>query len=314
VVADNCDDATASVALACGATVLERVNDDLRGKGYALEFGFRASLAQDWASAVVVVDADTEVSANLLEAFAARLQEGAKAVQAHYRVLNSWNSWRTRLMTVAFTCFHRVRSRARERLRVSSGIRGNGWCVTHAALAMVPYRAFSLVEDIEFGIDLGLAGVRVHYADGAWVAALMVSGEKAAAVQRQRWEHGRFKLIRSKVPQLLLQSTRHADRVCLDLAFDLLVLPLSYLVLMLALFTCVTALATAFLAHLEAWLWVASACFLCVSVYVIRGWRLSGIGLLGVADLMHVPSFILWKLLVRLRAHDSAEWVRTKRE
>jgi hypothetical protein len=46
----------------------------------------------------------------------------------------------------------------------------------------------------------------------------------------------------------------------------------------------------------------------------MRGWQMSGIGLIGLIDLFHVPSFILWKVLLILRAHDSAEWVRTKRE
>ena len=36
VVADNCNDGTAAAARAAGATVLERQNKELRGKGYAL--------------------------------------------------------------------------------------------------------------------------------------------------------------------------------------------------------------------------------------------------------------------------------------
>jgi len=35
-------------------------------------------------------------------------------------------SWRTRLITIAKAAFHIVRSRARERLKLSCGIRGNG--------------------------------------------------------------------------------------------------------------------------------------------------------------------------------------------
>ena len=88
VVADNCTDSTAALARAAGAEVLERDDTERRGKGYALDFAFHASQAHGWADAVVVVDADTEVSANLLEAFAARIENGAKAIQAHYGVLN----------------------------------------------------------------------------------------------------------------------------------------------------------------------------------------------------------------------------------
>ena len=31
-------------------------------------------------------------------------------------------------------------------------------------------------------------------------------------------------------------------------------------------------------------------------------------------DLLRAPGFVVWKLLVMLRAHGKAEWVRTKRE
>src|SRR4029077_15010006 len=142
VVADNCSDATAALARAAGAQVLERNDPEHRGKGYALAYAFAASRAHGRADAVVVVDADSEASTNLLEASAARIEAGAEVVQAHYGVLNARASWRTRLMSIAMTSFHRVRSRARERLGLSCGIRGNGWCITHRLLRHVPYGAF----------------------------------------------------------------------------------------------------------------------------------------------------------------------------
>jgi cellulose synthase/poly-beta-1,6-N-acetylglucosamine synthase-like glycosyltransferase len=180
VIADNCTDNTAARAAAAGAQVLERVDAEKRGKGYALDFAFAASRTAGWADAVVVVDADAEVSGNLLEAFARRLERGEQAAQAHYGVSNPGASWRTRLLSIAKAAFHIVRSRARERLRLSCGIRGNGWTVTHALLEQVPYKAFSLTEDLEYGIELGLAGVRVAYADEAHANAQMVTGEKDA--------------------------------------------------------------------------------------------------------------------------------------
>ena len=47
---------------------------------------------------------------------------------------------------------------------------------------------------------------------------------------------------------------------------------------------------------------------------MLRGWHLSGVGLRGLLDLLRAPFFVIWKLLSMLRAHNSAEWVRTKRE
>jgi 1,2-diacylglycerol 3-beta-glucosyltransferase len=314
VIADNCSDATASIAADCGARVLERSNLEQRGKGYALAFAFDRSAVEAWADAVVVIDADAEASPNLLEAFAARVEQGAQAVQAHYGVLNPFASWRTRLITIAHGSFHIVRSRARERLGLSCGIRGNGWCVTHRLLTRVPYGAFSLTEDVEYGIELGLAGFRVHYADEACSDADMVSGEQIARRQRQRWEHGRFELIREKTLPLLHAALRERSALCLDLALDLLVLPLSYVALNVAALIGLAALATWWHPALQAWLWLGAGCALALVVYVLRGWQLSGIGAIGLLDLARAPGFLLWKILLMVRRRRSAEWIRTDRE
>lgn len=314
VVADNCADATAARARAAGATVIERDEPGRRGKGHALELAFRTSAAERWADAVVVVDADSQASPNLLEAFASRLERGARAVQAHYGVLNAQASWRTRLMAIALGAFHRVRSRGRERLGLSCGLRGNGWCVTHELLRRVPHRAYSLAEDIEYGIALGLAGVRVQHADEARVDAAMVSGEAAAQSQRRRWESGRWQLLRTLIGPLLRAALLRPSAVCLDLAADLLVPPLSWLVLAVVALMGLSLAGLGWQPAMGVWLAVASGCALALTLYVARGWQLSGVGRRGLADLRHVPSFLLWKLLLVLRARGPAEWVRTLRE
>ena len=314
VIADNCTDATAAVARAAGATVLERSNASQRGKGYALAFAFQVSREQAQADAVVVVDADSEVSANMLQAFAARIDSGAAAVQAHYGILNPMDSWRTRLITIAKGSFHILRSRARERLGVSAGIRGNGWCVTHALLAQAPYRYFSLTEDLEYGIALGLAGVRVHYADEAHADGEMVTHAAAAGPQRQRWEHGRFQLVRSQSPALLAAAITRSSALCLDLALDLLVPPLSYVVLNIMVLGAAAGAASWRSPSNAPWLWLAAGCALSVLVYVLRGWRLSGIGMRGLLDLAGAPLFLAWKLVVMLRSSGGGGWVRTPRE
>lgn len=314
VVADNCTDKTAAVAQAAGAQALVRRDPANRGKGYALLHAFDASRARHFADAVVVVDADSEVSPNILEAFASRIESGMEAVQAHYGVRNPMASWRTRLITIAKGSFHIVRSRARERLGLSCGLRGNGWCVTHKLLDHVPYQAFSLTEDVEYGITVGLAGYRVAYTDEAHADADMVSSEDIARKQRQRWEDGRFQLIRSKTAVLLAGALSRRNAVCLDLALDLLVLPLSYIAL--------NVMALSLLAALGFWsglssavyLWIALGSFLALFVYVMRGWQLSGVGAQGFWDLTRVPWFLAWKLWLTLRRRDSKEWVRTKRE
>lgn len=313
VVADNCTDATAEVATAAGAQVLIRHDDKLRGKGYALAYAFQQSRARDWADAVAIVDADSRVSPNFIEAMAARFEHGEKAVQVHYGVSNINASWRTRLMAIALGAFHRVRSRARERLGVSCGIRGNGWGVTHALLADVPFERFSLAEDVDFGIDLGMKDIRIAYADEAWCDGEMVSGGANSRSQRQRWEEGRMAILRSRLQPLLKRAMTHRSAICLDLAMDLLVPPLSYVAInAVALIAAVLLLAPRGLA--SAWFWVATLCCAVLAMYVLRGWQLSNTGIRGLLDLLRAPFYMVWKLAVMLRGRRSAEWVRTSRE
>ena len=301
VVADNCSDNTADLAKTAGARVLIRRDNLRRGKGYALDFAFEASQALGWADAVVVVDADTSVSPNLLEAFAARIDNGADAIQAYYGVLNPWASWRTRLLTIAHGSFHILRSQARERLGLSCGLRGNGWCVTHRLLSQVPCRAFSETEDLEYGLDLGIAGIRVHYADDAHANAEMFTGEQRANPQRRRWERGRFQLMRERTIPMLVHAIKRRDAVCLDLVFDLLVMPLTTVVLNVGVLLLLAVIAAGAHPLDSIWVWMGLGCSAALVAYVLRGWQLSGLGLRALPDLLCAPLFIIWKLMLPLR-------------
>jgi 1,2-diacylglycerol 3-beta-glucosyltransferase len=315
VIADNCSDGTADLARAAGARVIERTNVVERGKGYALALGYETALGEKFADAVVVVDADTHVSKTLLSAFSARFVAGADAVQAEYGVRNGSESWRTRLMVIALTLFHTVRSLARERLQVSCGLRGNGMGFSASVLRRVPPRAFSIVEDVEYGIALARAGVRVEYVHEAVVDGEMPSSAEASQTQRERWEGGRLALIREHVPTLMAASRTAANRwVPLDLAADLLVPPLTSLVFIVGLgFVISTGLLLWGAVSVTAVLpWAISVATL--ALYVIRGMVLSGVGLSGVFDLMWAPVYAVWKVTLLFRKRQrNGEWVRTAR-
>jgi 1,2-diacylglycerol 3-beta-glucosyltransferase len=316
VVADNCSDSTADRAREAGATVLVRNDTEKRGKGFALAHAFEHSLKDGFADAVVVVDADTEVSPHLLHSFGLRLEAGAQAVQAHYGVLNPHASWRTRLMTIALALFHKVRSLGRERLGVSCGLRGNGMCFSRSAIREVPHDAFSIVEDLEYGIRLGRKGYRVHYAWEAEVLGEMVSSEKAARSQRRRWEGGRWAMTKQFGVPLLGEALRKRDGVLLDLAMDLLVPPLSYVVLGAVAVTVAAGALSVWQGHVALSSYAAAFCVGSLGLYVLRGWWVSGMGARGLLDLMRAPFYVFWKvwLMVAGPRDKKGEWVRTTRE
>jgi hypothetical protein len=319
VVADNCSDDTAQRAETAGATVLVRTDATRRGKGFALAYAFEWSARQGNADALVVIDADSVASPNLLLALDASLRAGEVAVQVRYGVRNPSVSWRTRLMAIALAAFHDVRSLGRERLGTSCGLRGNGMCLRSSLLSEVPWDAFSIVEDVEYGLRLGRAGHRVAYVDEACVLGDMVAGEEGSRSQRQRWEGGRAALRRAQLWPLLRDAVRGRNGLLLDLAMDLLVPPLS----MLAVAVVLGGLASVaqWGLHGGAGAVVASALFgfgaASLVAYVLAGWWRSGTGLRGLVDLVCAPVFVVWKLTLSRppsSAPAATQWVRTSRD
>lgn len=307
VIADNCEDLTASVAAKSGARVLIRQDSNLRGKGYALDFAFTQLLAEG-VGAFLVVDADTEVAANFFQEAGGMLQAGADAVQCRYLVKNAGESIRTRLMNVAFLGFNVTRPRGRDRLGLSCGIYGNGFGMRRETLEQVPYLAASVVEDLEYHLSLVHAGKRVRFVDRAIVRGVMPAAGKGVETQRSRWEGGRLRILRERAPGLALEVLRGQIRATEPL-LDLLLLPLAFHVtlLVVAASTPLLIVRATGLAGLA-----VVAMHLFVAILVGGGnWR-------DYAALLAAPFYVLWKLLlipslVRNSRSNSA-WVRTERK
>lgn len=317
VVADNCTDGTAQLAEAAGAEVLRRTHATERGKGFALNFAFEILLAESTrpVDAVAVVDADSSVSRNFLSALAERLDDNEIAVQAHYGVRNPMASWRTRLMAVALAMFHRVRGLGRERLGLSSGLRGNGMCFSRACLTRFPHHAHGLVEDVEYGIALGMGGARIAYADEAHVLGDMVSSAKASESQRDRWEGGRDALRRAQLGPLVRAAYQKRSLLLLDLAVDLAVPPLSRLVLLLVLAWGVELARLALVGGLAPSTYLLAMGVASLVIYLVRGVALSELGIHAVTALLFAPGYLVWKIALKLLPKPKAEgWVRTERE
>jgi 1,2-diacylglycerol 3-beta-glucosyltransferase len=316
VVADNCTDATARVAAERGASVLERADAERRGKGYALEYAFEhllASGAPEW-DAVVVVDADTLVEPTLLTALTARLQT-ADAVQAAYLPRPGRTSPTAVITDVALTAFHLVRSSARERFGWSCGLRGNGMAFSRSLLERVRHTAFSRTEDLEFGVLLGLQGVRVAYAGDTTVYGDMPDRAEVVTQQRDRWIGGRVAMARRWAGPLLAMAVRRRSGLAADLAVDLVLPPLSALLVVLALGVPVAA----GIAWLGGGVWplvLWTAALVMLVVHVGHAAVLAGRGRDFLRALLTVPRYAVDKarLVVRgVRTTDDS-WIRTTRE
>ena len=320
VIADNCTDDTAAVARAAGAQVIERTDDDRRSKGFALGDVLPVVMADSWVDAVVVVDADSIVSPNVLILCAGRIAAGEDALQVRYGIRNPDDSWRTQLLTVAFACFHDVRSAGRETLGLSCGLRGNGMVFTRRALEVAPHKASSLVEDLEYGMDLADVGVRVGYVAHASVLAEMPNNDEGSRTQRDRWELGRAEFRRRAVATLR-EGLRSRDRMQVDLAMDVLVPPLGT-VAALTVGSGAIALGVSVLRRrIDPSVAPAAIAAVGLGSHVVAGWRASGTGWKGLSALARVPGYVAWKVRGRSSSGSSSvpvagtgqPWIRTAR-
>jgi cellulose synthase/poly-beta-1,6-N-acetylglucosamine synthase-like glycosyltransferase len=317
VIADNCTDATADLARGAGAEVIERTDPLRRSKGHALEYFFeqRPALASA-TDAVVLIDADTIVDPGILTAFAAALGEGKDWVQCYYTVRNPDASWRTRMMTYAFSLFNGVWLLGQDRLGLAVGLKGNGMCFSTRGLARFPWRAYGLTEDLEFSWMLRIGGERTHFLPGTRVCGTMPSqGGTAATAQRLRWEAGR-KAQRGLFFAPLLRSRQIGPLTKLMYLIDLVFPPLVSLLLGLLVVVSLdlgAVLDPRFLAW-SPWLLplVHGLMAVVLACYALSPLFALDLPVRYLASLVALPYYAVWKLLA-IRGKPTA-WVRTPRE
>lgn len=319
VVADNCSDATAVLATEAGAVAHERFGDP--GKGPALEWLIGRVLDDSpCIDAFVIVDADSALNASFLRVMDARVQAGDRVIQAYYGVKEPEASVPVAIRYAALAARHYLRPAARDLLRGSVGLFGNGMVF---ATDVLRGRSLTghLTEDIELHLNLVLSGERVAFAGDAHVIAEMPVGLGAAHSQNERWERGRIEMTKRYTRQLLTpgRGTAMGERVRrADVAADLLIPPTSILALgaTAALGGSVAGrlLGRSRLSTLNLALAAASAAGL--GAYVLSALRMVGAPRSVYRALLHAPGSVLWKARLWagvLRPASEVEWQRTTR-
>lgn len=310
VIADNCNDNTAEIALACGARVLQRSNPELRGKGYALDFAFTA-LQQENFSAYVVVDADSLIDDNFISTLRMHFGSGAQVLQTRYTVLNHNENPSTCLAEIALAAFNVLRPRGRARLGLSAGILGNGFALRREVLEHVPYTATSVVEDLEYHLSLIEHGYRVEFVDSTHVRGEMPSGKNGQQVQRSRWEGGRIRMLINHAPMFAKKMLAGKWRF-IEPSLELVLLPLSYHVLLLSISF---LFASWELNTLVMYTLIFS--FATIVLHIGLAMYVSRLPLRRLSFIRHIPAYLIWKITMitnTLRnARRDGKWVRTNR-
>ncbi|MGI9316349.1 MAG: glycosyltransferase family 2 protein [bacterium] len=307
VIADNCTDNTASISEDAGCRVLKRTNEELRGKGYALEFAFNQLIDEDY-DAFIVVDADTRCQSNLLVEFEKKITQGENVLQAPYLVDGSKNSVYSRIVSIGFRAFNYLRPSGRELLGFSAGIFGTGFALTKKAVTAVPYTASSIVEDLEYHISLVRAGFICRFVPETCVYSEMPEGIKNSETQRSRWEGGRLRMIAERSWPLFKEVLQGRWRL-IEPLLELLMLPLWMHVTMISFIVLSSS------TYLNIYSYIG---IVVVFVHIVAAILSTGGGLKELKVLFLVPKYILWKIVISnsilRKAGKNAGWERTGRD
>jgi cellulose synthase/poly-beta-1,6-N-acetylglucosamine synthase-like glycosyltransferase len=296
--------------------VLERHDSTRRGKGYALAFGIE-QLAAAPPDVVVIVDADCEVSEGGISRLAQAALAANAPTQADYWLAPSTSpSGRSVVSALAFLVKNRVRPRGLAALGQPCLLTGTGMAFPWAVLRKAPPTDDNLVEDMVMGLELAQLGHAPRLCPDVCVTSALPEREKAASAQRKRWEHGHLATLFTHAPRLVARGLGTARVELLALALDLLIPPLSLLVLLLLAGTALCG-AAALLGASSLPLQIFCTNLSAIGIGVLAGWFAYGRQLVRARDLLTIPLYILWKVPLYFsffaRGKQRA-WERTERE
>jgi cellulose synthase/poly-beta-1,6-N-acetylglucosamine synthase-like glycosyltransferase len=315
VIADNCTDDTAVHARATGATVIERNDNERRGKGYALDCGLQ-SLRDNPPEVVIVIDADCLVQSGTLEKIASTAFATGRPTQA-LNLLDPPANPRPKdaVSALAFLVKNWVRPSGLHWLGMPGILTGTGMALPWSVIRDASLASGNIVEDMQLSMDLAIAGHPALFCPGTKVLGQLPGQNSAAKTQRTRWEHGHLRTIKTQVPRLIRESLKQRRIDLFVIAMDLSVPPLSLLVmlwgaLMGACFGvgfAVNQWLPAAILGVEGWM---------IGVAILAAWIKFGRQQLPARTLLSVPFYLMWKipLYVSYMIRPQTKWVRTERD
>jgi cellulose synthase/poly-beta-1,6-N-acetylglucosamine synthase-like glycosyltransferase len=313
VIADNCNDRTAQKARNFGVTVIERNNLKYRGKGYALDCGVRF-LEQNSPEVVIVFDADCYVHQGAIEQLARLAKKSGRPIQpVNLLKRQAQSNPKSSISELAFMVKNLVRPTGLARLGLPCLIT-MGTAFPWSVIQQAPLASSNLVEDMELGLDLALAGHPPIFCSTAKVTGVLPQRDRAAIGQRTRWEHGHLSTLLVRVPQLLKASVLQKRLDLLAIALDLSIPPLSLLVMIWSMIMVIALIlgilggewSLGLLSVLEGLLFLMS---------ILGTWVKFGRKDIPLQSLLTVPLYILWKIPIYLAfvVKPQKKWVRTER-
>jgi cellulose synthase/poly-beta-1,6-N-acetylglucosamine synthase-like glycosyltransferase len=211
VIADNCQDETASLAAKAGAVVFERKTGDASGKGAAMRWYIQqAGDTLEAFDLLVVLDADDRVPADFIH----MVKAGFSLNSVYQCLVQPVDYQHSHLGTLI------ALSEKHEQLTIDSirsflgwpvRLRGTGMVIPTALLQKMAAEVDTGVEDLALSLLISAAGIPIRRNNKAVVFDPKPSGSVPASRQRARWFRGQwvaFWRYRRQVGRLFLQGMK----------------------------------------------------------------------------------------------------------
>ncbi|MDR1736956.1 MAG: glycosyltransferase family 2 protein [Oscillospiraceae bacterium] len=231
VMADNCTDSTAETARAAGATVYERFNVELIGKGYALEALLRG-IKRDYPGCFdgfFVFDADNILAKDYIEQMNRTFSEGFEIVTSYRNSKNYGDNWLSAGYSLWFMRESRFLNHSRSLLGLSCTVSGTGFLFSQKIIDSTNGWIFhTLTEDLEFSAHHISNGVTIGYCPGAVLYDEQPVTLRQSFRQRMRWAKGMNQVF-VKYGARLARGAARGSFSCFDLSMILMpiVLPVT---------------------------------------------------------------------------------------
>jgi len=315
VIADNCTDSTANIVRDKGIRVIERENQEQRGKGYAIDCGISFFKKKETPEVLIILDADCVINKSAIDLLCTRCVETHKPQQALYLMKkNKDASLKQKVAAFAWLVKNKVRPIAIQKLGLPVTLTGTGMAFPWTVISDINVAHGNIVEDMQLGIDCTLAEAAPQFCEHAIVYSEFPEQLDAEATQRTRWEHGHLATIVKQVPLLCKRAFISRDWKLFILALDIGVPPLALLVLISCVMLSVTG-GYALLTGAGYIFYILLTNFLLFSITLMLTWWRYGREYLTLTELASIPFYILSKLSVYTSFifKRQTDWVRTSR-
>lgn len=219
VIANNCTDNTAEIALKSGANVIE-CTIPVKSKGEVLKWTFDKFKNRKDIDAYVIFDADNIVHPDFLKNMNISLNTGYNVAQGFRDSKNMKDNWLSGSYSLFYFIQNFFLNRSRKAMNLSASINGTGFVVKKDLIDRQGFNTVTLTEDVEFTGICAINGEKIDFVEKAITYDEQPIKFRDSWKQRKRWSVGNLQCFNVYKKQLFKHFFKDKNMSCLDMALS----------------------------------------------------------------------------------------------